>query len=610
MKITKDNVNIIKKFLNGMEFNNIYVKKPNLNYINKDKLGILEKLFECKIKDSKYYDYCHELYEKYIKYLIKNNIDGNGKTRLRDIDKYYFYNLFDMSPLFNYLYKSNNNIKINNNIGIEIINCPNNDVSKKLKFIQSYSEIKNRLKKFTFNLLKYIPLSENVIYSGGSLYEILFEENLDYNKFIDLDIFVHYKFLDYVSRSVIKKLSKDYECYCYKKGIIHYIFIKNIPRMIQLIGVNKPDYFIADFDTTHTKSFYDGNSIITRGDCVINLLNNTSVYNGNKYDRLYKILKYNLNVNVTSEKNVIYCNYEDERDEYQSFIEMVKLNKLFISKNLTFNHNEIIDYNNLLNIVKNTIDKTKFTDISNFTELCKLYNFKEDKLVVFNKFDNFTFGLYNKSFNCFYNSNNTVEIIKKNGNEVKEHKYIFKGHKYNFNSKEIEIHYFSDDILLKGKLVDISTFYIEQCNEDNNYDIDSSIGHNLSISGYFAIKVNMDSSYYQFLKYISNIYSNYIKKEIGDNNFGSISKNNNTIILFNLEKSIIKKHEEYDFSTCGDSFGIYGDNLSNLNRDIIIRFKIKKVVRKKLVRYPHKYNKKDDVNSFKFSVFDYLFIKI
>ena len=48
-----------------------------------------------------------------------------------------------------------------------------------------------KLKSLTYGLLHFIPLNKNnLIFSGGLLYDILYNNNYDINKLIDIDLFL------------------------------------------------------------------------------------------------------------------------------------------------------------------------------------------------------------------------------------------------------------------------------------------------------------------------------------------------------------------------------------------------------------------------------------
>lgn len=267
------------------------------------------------------------------------------------------------------------------------------------------TEWEHNLRMFTFGLIDYIPLSYDIVFSGGSLYDIVTNNVNAINDFTDLDIFVTN--IDKVNRDILIKIiltnltAAGKVCYAFNMGAIHYIFVENIPRMIQVIftNFNTPGDIINNFDASHVKMYYTGQEIYVNPQCIKGLLDNVSYYSGNKLLRIYKILARGLDI-----KPYNRFNYNKNVFIDSAFEKNYELHK---NKSEKFSLDESIDYSNstmrqsLMDILLNSMQvqnyetKKKFYEVNDVNMLCKLYNLPIDNLVTFTRFIN------EKIFTCY-----------------------------------------------------------------------------------------------------------------------------------------------------------------------------------------------------------------
>lgn len=245
-----------------------------------------------------------------------------------------------------------------------IINCPT--ILKK-ETILDYDNFKNNLKIYTDDLLQYIPLSENVILSGGILYDIA-TSNVNKN-FMDIDIFATKNIDNSLVSTIINNLVKANKvCYAYNKNKIHYIFVQGSNRLIQIIYTDfeNVEQITDSFDSSHTMMYYDGSTLYAKGLCLNGLLKYKSYFSGNKPLRMHKIIMRNLKVCF-------------RKNYYESmFLKHYSIDYL--------NDQSVnMDYNFILKeeTVVNYIEKQQFFNITDIDQVCKLYNLSKELLMVF-----------------------------------------------------------------------------------------------------------------------------------------------------------------------------------------------------------------------------------
>jgi hypothetical protein len=309
-----------------------------------------------------------------------NNFISNFNL-INQIDSSLFFTLKD--KYYNALSLDLVTYKLTNNENINILNYP--VITENKKFITTHKELSSNIKTVTYDLLQYIPLGHDVIYSGGSLFDIA-TNNLDDNHlFTDLDIFA-VKTVDknaLISTIIQNLVAARKICYCFNKDAIHYIFIEGVPRMIQLIFTNfyNAEDIINSFDSSHVKMYYDGYCLYANNECIRGLLENQSYFNGSRILRLYKIAMRGLYIN--KEKYAVKC-LNTFKNEFESIYssrncEITKCVEVFTGEiyyNDIKKDESVVDYEN----------KRNFTDVRNVEALIKLYKFDIDYLTVFARY--------------------------------------------------------------------------------------------------------------------------------------------------------------------------------------------------------------------------------
>lgn len=478
------------------------------------------------------------------KYTQKSVILLNLMDNMETINKYYKY----------YETKFNRNIIINN--------CPTFPKKDTLIKISNMSDFKNKLNMYTFNLLDCIPLSKNILLSGGCLYNVIFE-NYDVNKFVDLDIFIlknkKIKKTILITQILSNLIKKGYKCYCYVKKPVYYIFIDGLPRMIQLVFTNTTHVtdLIQNFDTSHTKLIYDGNDIIASYDMIKGILRDTSYFSrGNSIFRMHKILSKNLYVHVKN-NNIQKLLKNDNYSNLTNYNEVIKYENI-----VDFNE---IDYNEILNheTVINDINKSKFTNFSDLQTLAELYKFNIKKIFIFENYINdqklleylekyhkldknlINIKLSNYQYNLSFNITEVdrfkltcININNKNTEYNFKNKQSFPNYKYKI---PITIDVIPNNIKSTNGVI-----YLELDNDDPNFkslvkyqkniikifknDVNYNKGYNLSILKKF-IKDNCI-----IIDYSNKIHSKKSKKS------KKIFNDNCLIICNKLKKKVLSNH--------------------------------------------------------------------
>jgi len=203
------------------------------------------------------------------------------------------------------------------------------------------------LSKYSNNLIKYIPFDyNNIIFSGGTLFDILTDNQNNLNKCVDLDFFVlkTEKLIDIVERIVKNLVSDNLKVVICYKEIIIYIFVVDVNKIIQIIPTKYETFedIIDNFDSSHAKSYYDGKNLYTSHDCVHGLMYGYSHLYESRNIRLYKILDRNLNVsNHIKNASITQLHYFSN---VNLIIRGISYNDLLNDKAI-IKYNETINYN-------------------------------------------------------------------------------------------------------------------------------------------------------------------------------------------------------------------------------------------------------------------------
>ncbi len=238
------------------------------------------------------------------------------------------------------------------------------------KIITPFENFKNKLDQYTHGLLKYIPFhNKNIVYSGGSLYDIV-TNNCDVSERteletefiaytlddkIDLDIFATKAAnIEETLRYIIKLIIDDnkmvkivYKAHIFKLYIYDQIpenndensissdsdfENKNPPIQIIFSHLDNIEKIINTFDASHVKMYYDGNDVFISGDCIHGLINGCShvyqMYMSRSKKRIGKIYKRNLQINNCLPNADIHHYFSNSHDDiYDSGLNLKNLKK-------------------------------------------------------------------------------------------------------------------------------------------------------------------------------------------------------------------------------------------------------------------------------------------
>lgn len=316
-----------------------------------------------------------------------------------------FVNLFSVNHLLSINTKNSENI-------VQVKNHTNKNVFK----IATHEEFKKNLVEYTFDLLKHIPLSADIIYSGGSLYDIMTHnyDDTTINNFIDLDIFVTSKYtypegkgnnnnnggnkkklLDTILNNLI---TNGYSAYITTIGSVYYIFIEGVPRMIQLIFTREQnaETIIENFDSSYVKNYYDGSTMFSSIQCLQGLEGCISYYVGDKSLRMFKILQRGLSI-IKADGTVKNCfdkicgygydTISNSQDVVTQSVDKEGGRSEVTQQLIDFT---TLDYDQMLTepTILNHLEKQKFCDFNNIKKMCDLYNFDISKIWYFSKIYN------------------------------------------------------------------------------------------------------------------------------------------------------------------------------------------------------------------------------
>ena len=228
---------------------------------------------------------------KFIKKNWKSFINSNDLNIISHIphSENVFYKLYDLELYYKPLISKNGLLK------------PNLPIVRRFREKSKIlcSDFRKSFDKYTHGLLNNIPLSCNVIYSGGSLYDIVtgfYEPDL-----VDLDLFVYGENKCETVIKIIRSLQKLHKIYCFVYRNIINIYIENVPRIVQIICVDhsSPSEIINTFDLSYVKMYYDGNNVYASSDCITSLQTQTvQVYNWLKTSRIHKCFRRGMDVKL------------------------------------------------------------------------------------------------------------------------------------------------------------------------------------------------------------------------------------------------------------------------------------------------------------------------
>ncbi len=167
--------------------------------------------------------------------------------------------------------------------------------------IEKSEQLDISIKSNTHNLIDIVPFElDNIVFSGGLLFECI--KNTQIEELSDIDLFLfgsdNKKILTYI------KLVSNLKSYCETNSLeyfigfnqsVVYIFVRTIPRIIQLIFTDKDsaEQIIDNFDLLHLCSWYDGTNLYSHKKVSELIESNTSEINLNcktpiKSNRLIK----------------------------------------------------------------------------------------------------------------------------------------------------------------------------------------------------------------------------------------------------------------------------------------------------------------------------------
>jgi len=182
------------------------------------------------------------------------------------------------------------------------------------------NDLNQKLGKYMFGLDKVIPWEDkNFVFGGGLLYDMItnrFSEDLS-----DIDLFFYGSLKE--KHNTINKLldNLDINQYYYLIGYIGsviYIFIQDVPRIIQLImtNQNEPQQIINGFDFTHIQMYFDGNDIYYSQEANADLeFKETTIKELHK-NRIIKYFERGINftdIFSLSNKFFVLSNYDKEK---------------------------------------------------------------------------------------------------------------------------------------------------------------------------------------------------------------------------------------------------------------------------------------------------------
>ncbi len=233
----------------------------------------------------------------------------------------------------------------------------------------------------TWGLDKFINFEDsNIIFSGGLLFECIRKPNdkFDTNSLFDIDLFLFGNKDNKIStyNKIIKNLSDaGLEIILGFNRSVVYIFVKDIPRIIQLVftDFDTPEQIIDSFDFVHLQSYWNGSNLYTKSNAFTHIENLTTDINYRPCINRY--IKYDLRgINLD---NILYQEYDfvfgDK--QYYGFINRFSQNLENIQKLFENNSDKQID-----EMKKILTDNFKLALLDNL----------ETQVDLFGKFTNYT----------------------------------------------------------------------------------------------------------------------------------------------------------------------------------------------------------------------------
>jgi hypothetical protein len=262
-----------------------------------------------------------------------------------------------------------------------------------------------KLGTYTFGLDKIIPWAtksdelekSGFVFSGGLLYDILINKFTDELRDIDLFFYGSYESKVKVLNEIFYNLSANqYEFLIGYNNSVIYIFIQDVPRIIQLIMTDKtcPSEIIGSFDMSHVMSYYDGKQVFSTPLTISQLhTNTTELYHKCKH-RMIKYFERNLDIysSVFTQGKYILNNYEIDK--------IINCDK---QKYLYSSTNNLSDCIGLKEQIKDTFDCTTIN--------IKSIDFPTDEINMFGNFQN-----YLQHRNNSYESKIVTMLKKPNNN--------------------------------------------------------------------------------------------------------------------------------------------------------------------------------------------------
>ncbi len=271
----------------------------------------------------------------------------------------------------------------------------------KLNHIENFYDV---FTDYTFGLNKYIPFENfNIIFSGGILYECVRKSNykFDQDNLYDIDLFLYGdtdKKISTYNKIILNLTDAGIEYIVgFVKSVV-YIFIKDIPRIIQLVFTDfeNPHQIIDSFDFVHLQSYYDGNNVYTKYNALTHITNSTTDINYRP--NIHRYIKYDLR--GVKLDNILYQEYDFVFDNLQYYKHLNKsvqtfeqVQKLFEKKADVNTDMKIImsDYFNLT-LFDNLVDIQSQVDLSGkFTQYTNDHTIEDDDIKAAKGGDIFSF---------------------------------------------------------------------------------------------------------------------------------------------------------------------------------------------------------------------------
>jgi hypothetical protein len=204
-------------------------------------------------------------------------------------------------------------------------------------------------KIFTCGLIDTIPFNKvanyetgGFVWSGGLLYDTIVNRNQTYDKLSDIDLFFYGDSetkMKLFEEILLELKTNQYEFILGVNKAIVWIFIKGVPRIIQLIFTDKPNAqeIIDTFDFAHVQSYWTGTELYCKDGINEYFTNNQTQINYSCHpSRLIKYFRRNMDMN-----KFLYTEYDFILDS----IEYDKFRKYIQQTNFYANSNNYMEFN-------------------------------------------------------------------------------------------------------------------------------------------------------------------------------------------------------------------------------------------------------------------------